>query len=317
MVKLVEGQMNGVELRRPGPRNQDRDKEKKPMRRRDVLKGLVALPLATSLNGCRKKTDDKSHPNTVEVHLDGAFALVIQENKSNSILAFSPRPKNEDELHEFYFNGSRKDSGKSYHFKLALEGRERDTKPDISPGLKDFSFNTERWRVGDSLISIELPAPDRITFSGHRSPVTFLADRRQAFMPTNHILKYDVKGTAPPQIECSEPNIRCVPSLDSFPGVTRFFFEVGPKRSLEHSESYTHAISFFNYILHQSFPDLEEKYRLAADYTNDQRQAQMFPHVVPAVFRYGAGGTRLRNASYVVDCEFAGPLVLTRTAAGH
>ena len=40
------------------------------------------------------KTEARRH--SLEVHLDGAFALVIQENKANSILAFSPRPKEED-----------------------------------------------------------------------------------------------------------------------------------------------------------------------------------------------------------------------------
>jgi hypothetical protein len=286
------------------------------MQRRDVLKALAAFPFVVALGGCEGKTDDKSHSNIVEVHLDGAFALVIQENKANSILAFSPRPKMGDEPHQFYFNGSPRpeDPGKSYNFKLSAEGRERDSKPELSPGLKDFSFNTERWRVGDSLAVIELPAPRRITFSGHRTPVTFLSDHRAAFMPTNHILEYDLKDSDKPKLECSESSLRCDPSPDSFPGVTRFFFEIGPKRSLDLSQSHSHAINFFNYILQQSFPDLEKRFALAPEFPRGQEHAQIPPRAIPAVFQYGLHDPLLQNVSYAVDCEFAGPLVTTHTA---
>jgi hypothetical protein len=128
------------------------------MHRRDVLKALATLPLGTALGGCKEKNDNKQPSNIVEVHLDGAFALVIQENKANAILAFSPRPKKGDEPHQFFFNGSPKpeDPEKAFHFKLALERHKRDSQPEISPGLKDFSFKTDRWRVGDSL-SLFLP----------------------------------------------------------------------------------------------------------------------------------------------------------------
>jgi len=159
------------------------------MHRRDVLKALATLPFATALVGCEgeKNKEDKEHKerlNILEVHLDGAFAVVIQENKANSILAFSPRPPKGDEPHQFYFNGyPEREAQKAYNFKLAAETRDRDSKIEISPGLNDFSFRTERWRVGDSLLSLELPAPNRITFSGHRSPVKFLSSQKSAFMP--------------------------------------------------------------------------------------------------------------------------------------
>src|SRR4051812_42536361 len=119
------------------------------MHRRDLLKALARLPLATALLGCERDKNEE-HANTLEIHLDGAFAVVIQENKANSILAFSPRPKTGDEPHQFYFNGYPKpeDQQKGYHFKLSAETRDRDSKLEISPGLSDFSFRTEHWRVG-------------------------------------------------------------------------------------------------------------------------------------------------------------------------
>lgn len=284
------------------------------MHRRDVLKALATLPLATALVGCKHK-EDKENLNILEVHLDGAFAVVIQENKANSILAFSPRPKVGDEPHQFYFNGYPKpeDPQKSYHFKLSAETRDRDSKVEISPGLKDFSFRTANWRVGDSLLSIELPAPDRITFSGHRSPVRFLSDHRLAFMPTNHILEYDLKNKTVPKLECSEPSLKCESSGDSFPGVTRFFFEIGPQRSLDVIQSRQHAIGFFNYILQQSFLDLAENYQLDPKYVRGMGYPEGTPRAVPTVFQYGLSYPLRQNASYAVDCEYAGPLASTKT----
>lgn len=283
------------------------------MHRRDLLKALTTVPLAAALAGCERERPKESH--ILEVHLDGAFAVVIQENKANSILAFSPRPKMGDEPHQFYFNGYPKpeDPKKSYHFNLSAETRNRDSKVEISPGLNDFSFKTENWRVGDSLLSIELPAPDRITFSGHRSPVRFLSDHRLAFMPTNHILEYDLKNKNLPKLECSESSLKCERSPDSFPGVTRFFFEIGPQRSLNPIQSREHAIGFFNYILQQSFPDLAEKYQLDPKYVRGMEYPEGTPRIVPTVFQYDFSYPLQQNASYAVDCEFAGPLASTKT----
>jgi hypothetical protein len=283
------------------------------MNRRDVLRGLAALPIATALGASENKLHKNRHSNELEIHLDGAFAVVIQENKSNSVLAFSPRPPKEEE-HQFYFNGSRKPeaSEKPYHFKLSPVGLAPVSKPEISPGLNDFSFKTERWRVGDSLVIIELPAPKRIAFSGHRSSVTF-SDGRPAFMATNHILSYDLKDTKRPELECSDSSVRCDPSLDSFPGVTQVFFEIGPKRSLDFAESHAHAIKFFNYILRQSFPDLAEKFQLKEEYPAGPRKAHIIPKMIPAVLQSGNDDQRLRSASYVIDCEYGGLLGSTHT----
>jgi hypothetical protein len=283
------------------------------MHRRDLLKALAAVPLASALAGCKRERDE-SQRHLLEVHLDGAFALVIQENKSNSILAFSPRPKKEDEPHQFYFNGSPKaeDLQKSPHFKLSAERRDHDSRPEISPGLNDFSFQTEHWRVGDSLVTIELPAPRRITFSGHRSRVQFVSGHRQAFMPTNHILEYDLKDATLPNLECSDSSLKCEPSQDSFPGVTRFFFEIGPKRSLDVVQSRLHAVGFFNYILQQSFLDLAEKYQLDPEYARRQEYGDIAPKSTSAIYRYGSRDPLLQNASYAVDCEHAGLLASTK-----
>ncbi len=289
------------------------------MRRRELLKTLAALPFATAVGACDEKDENRrgKHTNTVEVHLDGAFALVIQKNKGNSLLAFSPRPKSGDEQHLFCFNGSRKpeaEGGKALQFKLSPEGLGREKKPpEINPGLNDFFFQTEKWRVGDSLVTIELPPADKITFIGHRSPVTFKADGRHVWMPGNHVLKYELHGAAA-KLECSDGSVKCAPSPDSYLGVTRFFFEIGPARTLNYAASHAHAISFFNYILHQSFPDLEQKYSLALESPTSAMHEQSAPYLAPAVLQYGTQPAHLQRASYILDCEVAGPLVGTSTA---
>ncbi|HVG90278.1 MAG TPA: twin-arginine translocation signal domain-containing protein, partial [Alphaproteobacteria bacterium] len=74
------------------------------MHRRDLLKALAAVPLATAIGGCeeRAEKDEKQRgkrTSTLEIHLDGTFAVVLQRNKGNSLLAFSPKPSSGEEQH--------------------------------------------------------------------------------------------------------------------------------------------------------------------------------------------------------------------------
>jgi hypothetical protein len=286
------------------------------MRRRELLKALAAVPFAAAIGGCdNDKKDDKKeekHTSIAEVHLDGAFALVLQKNKGNSLLAFSPKPPSGEAQHQVFLNGYKlSESGANkLNFALVPERKESERhEPEINPGLNDFFFETERWRVGDSLITIELPPPDTITFIGHRSPVVF-KDGRHAWMPTNRVLKYELHGDAA-KLECRDTSIKCTPSPDSYPGVTRHFFEIGPAASLNFAESHAHAIKLFNYILQQCFPDLFQKYSLLEP---GERQAPVNPRLAPTVFQYDVPMARLQEASYITDCEFSGPSVGTRSA---
>ena len=77
------------------------------MNRRNLLKAIVALPVIGALGSCKDKDDDdKSRrgpaAHQLQILLDGAFAVVIQHGKPDSILAFSPRDKKEP--HQFYLN---------------------------------------------------------------------------------------------------------------------------------------------------------------------------------------------------------------------
>jgi len=273
------------------------------MYRRDVLKSLATLPFALALRKSTGETQREHHFGTLEVHLDGAFAVVIQEHKENSILAFSPRPPKDSEQHEFFFNGTKAgESGKERTFKLSVEKSRH--KPEINAGLNDFLFRTNNWRVGDSIATLEFPAPDRITFSGHRTRVQFKNDHT-AFMPTNRILEYDLHGPANQALACSESDFKCEPSDDSYDKVKRYFFEVGPKHSLNREESRSHAIKFFNFMLEQSFPDLakQDLLRVPGD---ERKQSSM---LVPAILQPQAHDSLRRDASYIVECEFGGPVI--------
>ena len=290
------------------------------MRRRELLKALAAVPFAAAISGCEEKGEkDKKQSGqnirTVEIHLEGAFALVLQKNKGNSLLAFSPKPPSGMDPHEFHRNGYRtaEGGGNPLTFKFSLEGAGREEKPpEINPGMNDFFFETERWRVGNSLVTIELPRPDKITFIGHRSQVAFQSDKeRKVWMPTNHVLKYELHSGG--NMACSNGTAKCDASPDFYPGVTRYFFEIGPTRTMNYAESHLHAIKFFNYILQQSFPDLAKRYSLfepPAGYS----AAYSAPRLVPAVFQYEVPAPQLRQASYITDCEFGGPSVGTHTA---
>lgn len=273
------------------------------MHRRDLLKAMVAAPLIAGIAGCKPNEEEKHE--VLEVYLEGAFALVVRHDQADSLLAFSPRTKSAP-LHEFHFNGSLAayDTSKTRSFTLSLEGRDRRVRPEISPGLKDFVFESEKWRIGDSLVTIDLPAPDQITFYGDRSPVKFSAGRN-ALMPRNRILRYELRKEQKFHWECD--NKPCDVTPDSFPGVHRVFFEIGPQKILNYQQAHAHAIDFFNYILEQSFLDVKD--RLLPPYGKGQT-----PGMAPAVFHPGQHDLQLMPTSYVIDCEAAGPTVGTNSA---
>lgn len=281
------------------------------MERRDVLKALAALPLTFALRNSEGESERRHHFGAVEVYLEGALALVVQEDKGNSILAFSPRPAKNSEQHEFYLDNTKlPESGKEIKFRLSLEKARHVIRPEINPGLKDFLFKTENWHVGDSIATIEFPAPDRITFSGRRTRVEFQNDGRIAFMSANHILEYDLREPIKPALECSEAKVKCEPSEDKYDNVTRYFFEVGPKHSLNHEEARAHAAAFFNFILEQSFPDLAKRDLLRVP--DEQRKSSM---LMPAVFQGEAPRSLRKDASFLVECEYSGPVVVTKSPA--
>ena len=83
------------------------------MRRREILKALATVPVASALGNCLQyrpsptPTPPKEKSiHTVQILLEGAFAVVLQKTKPNRLIAFVPRSEEENHGldHNFYFN---------------------------------------------------------------------------------------------------------------------------------------------------------------------------------------------------------------------
>jgi hypothetical protein len=301
------------------------------MNRRELLKSLAAVPLASTFAGCTDRDDkaEKGHdeskdcgpsPQQLHIILDGAFAVVIQQNKGNSILAFSPRDKKEP--HQFYFNdpNGKKSLPLDYNFELFSSGLKQNERPEIAAGFSDFNAQLKKeWHLKENIVAITLPCPRRINFAGHREHVIFQSKQKEpGWMPTNHILEYDVTDAGQIKLVLKElengkeKTTVSRPSLDSPVGLTRFFFEVGPPRGTPRG----HAVRFFNDMLTDYFPELIADYSLkdiddSRDDGRDFKQSAAAGRLVEAVMREDFPPVQLQNISYTLDCKLGGITVTT------
>lgn len=316
------------------------------MNRRDVLKGLGALPLAGALEGCMRGSSVPPTPpaketkiHTLQILLEGAFAVVLQK-QSHRLTAFVPRPDpaRQDLAHYFCLNdpGNAKqpdEKSKGYRFELSGEGLYRypnDPDPYINPGFSDFSAATEKWTIPPSVVVLDLPFPRSINFGGRPLNVRFgkKALKPTGLMPTNYIFEYRVEDEGKIKLKCDRPEMPCSPSPHCPPGVMRFFFGVGPTMH-DTKGRQQHAVDFFNFMLQKSFPELREKYELAyiepSDYeqpgengstypTSFVKPGETPPALVPAILRSSQQVARLLPVASLVDCQSGGILVITRTA---
>ena len=283
------------------------------MYRRTLLKGFAAVPLASTLGFGKNKDDDdnrRSGPKShrLQILLDGAFAVVIQRGKLNSILAFSPRDKSEP--HKFYFNDPNyaQASEKNFNFELQPEGLRHTERTEISPGFEDFQATVKSWKLPENFVAIKLPLPERISFSGHREQVVFKTNKH-GWMPTNHILEYDVAEPYKLKMVCKELDKACAPSSDSPRGLTRFFFEVGPPRGTPEE----HAVKFFNDMLEASFRELVPAYSLSEILDKRDQSPSRSARLISAEMRSATPPGHLLNASYTLDCKLGGFLVTALT----
>lgn len=286
------------------------------MNRRNLLKAFAAVPVVSALGVCKDKDDDdksRRGPAThqLQILLDGAFAVVIQHAKPQSILAFSPRDKNEP--HQFYLNDPdyAQASDKNFNFELLREGLKHNERTVIAPGFTDFHASVKHWKLTENFVAIKLPIPSRISFAGHRERAVFKTNKT-GWMPTNHILEYDVTDPEKIKMACKELEKGCAPSLDSPQGLTRFFFEVGPPRGTPHN----HAVNFFNDMLNASFPELVANYSLADILDKRDERPATTARLVSADLRSDTPPAHLLNVSYTLDCKLGGLLVDTSSSAG-
>ena len=303
------------------------------MNRREILKFLAAVPIASALGGCRQ---DQAAPqpvgaplpsptvaqtkgiHTLQVLFEGAFALVLQKNNPNKLTAFVPRIDMDKELeHDFFFNDptmpkiALEKEHAGYTFQLSGDGLRPYPETYINPGLADFTAETEKWRLSDRVVTVELPFPSSINFSGHPLKVKF-ASGRSGLMATNYMLEYYVDDADKIKLMCSQLGDKCTPSPNCPPGIIRYFFGVSPHLKNVGPE---HAIKFFNAMLHTSFPDLEARYKLAyiepAEKLRDMQDSKA--GVKPTVFNADMPPARLVRTSAILDCQFIGLIVKTHS----
>jgi len=311
------------------------------MNRRDLLKALGALPFAGALGGCghaqsRPEPDKKTEAYSLQILLEGAFAVVLQE-KSQRLTAFVPLPDpaKKELIHDFYFNdpdSPKKAEGKSrsYRFELSGEGLHQYSNPDpyVNPGFDDFNARTEKWRLPPSLVVLDLPFPRSINFSGRPLKVRFgkNALKPMGLMPMNFILEYRVDDASKVRLKCNNPEMHCGPSPHCPPGVLRYYFGVGPETK-DPAARERHAIAFFNFLLATAFPDLAQKYEVVeiehSDYelpgsgggTTYPRGMSALQDHTPLLRSAVLGGDspapRLLPVASLVDCQVGGIIVRT------
>src|SRR5690242_8631281 len=86
------------------------NKRRRIMKRRDVLKAIGVLPVASVLGACRDhsepeppKANGKAH--TLQILLEGAFAVVLRKDIHRlTAIVPKPDPKDAELAHYFYFN---------------------------------------------------------------------------------------------------------------------------------------------------------------------------------------------------------------------
>ncbi|HZS26407.1 MAG TPA: hypothetical protein VFB76_04195 [Candidatus Angelobacter sp.] len=317
------------------------------MKRRDLLKAFSVLPIAAALSECResqyKATPPPKHGgeavHTLQILLEGTFAVVLRQD-INRLTAFVPRPdpKAADLAHYFYFNDPehntepRKADSKGYHFELGAEGLRKypnaKLPPYINPDFNDFVAETQKWRLLDSLVTINLPIPRSINFMGRPLHVEFgpNALKHTGLMPTNHILEYGVEDVGKIGMKCDDPEGHCANLPFCSPGIARFYFGVRPvMNGLQ--ERQKHAVAFFNFMLERAFPELRQKYELkyierADDTPESSRGAyptafnkvKQSPVLVPEILDSASPRPRLVRVASMVDCQAGGILVKTNKA---
>ncbi|MGC2743630.1 MAG: hypothetical protein WA672_10610 [Candidatus Angelobacter sp.] len=302
------------------------------MRRREILKAFAAVPIASAVGNCLQYRPSPSPTptsakektvHTVQILLEGAFAVVLQKNNPNQLTAFVPRAEEEGHGldHDFYFNDPTSHlqpaNGKDpagYHFQLSEAGLRNYPETYVNPGFADFEAYTQKWRLPNRVVTLQLPFPNSINFSGRPLHVEF-ASGKPGLMPTNYILEYYVEEAEKVKLACSQLGEKCVPSPNCPPGVLRYFFGVSPTKR-ENPEK--HAVEFFNFMVRRCFPELEEHLLAHIELSEKSRgrnSSAARPRLMPGVLTSDSPSPHLLGVSAVLDCQLIGPVVHTSTSA--
>lgn len=231
------------------------------MKRRDLLKGLCALPLSSSWKGtASKKKPIIGAVNKFELVLDGPFALVFQQSKPDRLYAFSPVEKSN--LHAFFISDTSGDSKKKHTLSL-VSGAGALNANNGFPGANDDCMNAFSWHSNwdssptDNLVEIDIPVPSRIICDTDTVTPGQFENGTLVGIPQGHILEYDVLD-ATKTIKISDPLMGDFkPYKSPTPNAIRIRVEIGLWRALgkDPDPVGTHAVSFHNDSLLQRFPN--------------------------------------------------------------
>jgi hypothetical protein len=235
------------------------------MNRRDLIKGVLALPLVCSPG--MLAFDSKQHqsiaPIKLLIILEGPFVIVLHPQPKSRIQVFLPmdlpfkrhvfflndnqyRDKQADQLHNIKFTGDD-----------ALDLKDF---PNISdPCLTDFKYSaTGDPGRGDDLIQIDLPSPDRIYCPpGYNTPVKF-ENGKPGTARSGHVLEYTLKNGSSPSFMMADDIMGN--QKPKFLGVWVFALQVGLRLRAgekDPDKGGGHAIHFHNESLLKRFSAIE------------------------------------------------------------
>lgn len=177
------------------------------MNRREVVKGMLALPALGLMGGCQqwfKKDPDRPTTGTkLCVILQGPFGVVLSKGKGYRVTAFVPKTDANDPLqHEFRFRSpTSAPCMAGYRYELLQKGLEiTEQEPQVDRGFANVLFSVNKW-VPDPdnyFVTLDLPAPDAITYLPPLVPALFDSGHdsgtRLGSVPLNHVLEYRVSN---------------------------------------------------------------------------------------------------------------------------
>jgi hypothetical protein len=239
------------------------------MKRRDLMKGLLALPLTKLMSGqtvCKNSGACTPTGNPLLVVFEGPFAVVLNKPSPSStsvtgVTVLVPK----DPAHLFALNGVPLNANQ-HHFKFTSGGLAPNTQVCVDTVFKDFCVPTTNFQCPATNRFVEilnLPCPRRI-LARHAIQVQFQSGD-PGCMPLDHILEYDIADPKLPiTISYTEQGNRPVHAIGDV-----FYFEVG--RDPLSAGAAAHAIDFHNKHVLPCFPLLQnDPHRLLQNVFVDQ-----------------------------------------------
>jgi len=144
------------------------------MNRRSLLQGLLALPVAGAVGGCRHRYqggnsgDPSARVNRLLVVVEGQFAIVLQKNNRYRVRVFTPADP--DHLHKLHFPGGSEQfevknasENQSHNFELATDGLTTSwQKPELHR-LGSLNVPADQWCQENYPLTVDLPPPASIS----------------------------------------------------------------------------------------------------------------------------------------------------------